>query len=63
MRWSTLTFDTSTGMQMGSPIPPPLTALVAAIGEISPPATLTHAMFSPIHYNEYENDKDIEEVD
>ena len=60
---NTLILDESSGVQMGSPVPPTLTAVVAMMGEIFPPTTLTHAMFSPIHYNEYENDKDIEEVD
>ena len=60
---STLMLDDSSGIQMGSPVPPALSEVVARMGEITPPATLAHAMFSPIHYDEYDNDEDIEEVD
>ena len=60
---STLMLDDSSGVQMGSPVPPALSEVVARMGEITPPATLAHAMFSPIHYDEYDNDEDIEEVD
>ena len=59
----TIELDTTIGVQMGATGPSPLTAMIAAIGEIGPPTTLTEAMFSPIHNNEYENDEEIEEVD
>ena len=59
----TIELDTTIGVQMGATGPSPLTAMIAAIGEIGPPTTLTEAMFSPIHSNEYENDEEIEEVD